>query len=140
MQIKISLLAVATIFTFGCASAKKMDTVNPSTPEVISPPASTVQEVKPAVGISTDIETSRILCIAGQDSRTMEIEKSAPGCKLKYSKFSDKDPVAWSFKGPHHCETVRNQIRNTLESAGFKCGDGESSSQEKVSEAAKSKN
>jgi hypothetical protein len=68
----------------------------------------------------------------------MEIDKSQPaGCELKYSRFSEKDPVAWSFKGPTHCEKVRDQIKNTLEGAGFKCEPSADSSKVATQPAAK---
>jgi hypothetical protein len=117
MRLDMILIATSAVLMFGCASSKQKEA--DSTPVPVSAPAPSVAPVSPTGGESAK---STITCTANQDKRTMEIENSKPmGCKLKYSKFSETDPVAWSFKGLTHCKSVQNQIRGTLEAAGFKC-------------------
>jgi hypothetical protein len=44
-----------------------------------------------------------------------------PGCDLIYTKFAEDRSVAHSRVGSRYCEQVRDQIRRSLESSGFKC-------------------
>lgn len=55
------------------------------------------------------------------DTRLLEIEEVKTGCWLFYVNKEIKKRTAWSPKGNAHCERVRDQIRSSLEKAGYKC-------------------
>lgn len=67
-----------------------------------------------------------VTCERGKENRTLRIETVQPkGCKLWYSQYGTKDPVASSKIANTHCEKVRTAIRGHLENAHFKCSPGD---------------
>jgi hypothetical protein len=113
----VFLILIFLNLQLGCSSEQKSQVTSPS-PAVKSPqtpPAKAEEKVKT---INDDIA-----CKLGSETRTLKIESSQPkGCKLFYSTFNEKEPVAWSHLGPTHCNQVRDRIQAKLEDGGFKCG------------------
>lgn len=101
----------------GCSSGPKTEpnSQNPAVKSQQAPIAKTDETVKPS--------NDDIACKLGSETRMLRIENSQPkGCKLFYSNFSDKDPVASSALGRKHCDQKRDRIQAKLEDGGYKCG------------------
>ncbi len=112
----VFLILVFLSLHLGCSSGQKGQT---------SSPAPTVKSQTPtAKAVETEkVSPDDVACKLGNETRTLKIENSQPsGCKLFYSNFSDKDPVAWSFFGRNHCDQTRDRIQAKLEAANYKCG------------------
>lgn len=127
MRLSVILMGAAAILVFGCSTSKKkpVDQAAPvSTQQVTS--TSQNQTTLPVQG---DLQKTELVCKMDGDVRTLKVEDSQPkGCKLFYSNYSSKDPVAWSHMANSHCEQVRDRIYGKLQEAGFKCA-GEGASQ-----------
>jgi hypothetical protein len=112
------VLLVAFLSVFGCATHKEKTT---EAPVPTLDPVASAETAAPTPSVAPNAN-SKVQCVAAEDKRTIEIDRAdEKGCRLLYSNFSDKDAVAWSIKGPTHCINVRDQIKTTLEGAGFKC-------------------
>jgi hypothetical protein len=113
------VLLVVFLSVFGCASHKEKSAETPAPVPTLNPESTETAAPTPSVAPNAN---SKVQCVAAEDKRTIEIDRADDkGCRLLYSNFSDKDAVAWSIKGPTHCVNVRDQIKTTLEGAGFKC-------------------
>lgn len=62
-----------------------------------------------------------MVCERPGDRRELTVEEVKTGCWLMYSKQGIKKRTAHSLKGNTHCELVRDQMRQTLEKANFRC-------------------
>ncbi len=63
-----------------------------------------------------------ITCANATETRTLSIAPKDGGCELMYEKNEKLNVVASSANGTAHCEKALDKIRNTLKSAGWKCG------------------
>jgi hypothetical protein len=123
-----SLVLLGGLMVFAACSStqKKQEATTPATvvqttkevtiPVVAQPTANAKKE---------DSKKDEIVCERGSEKRTLHIEAVEPkGCKLWYSQFSTKDPVASSHIANTHCEKVQATIRGRLEEAKFTCSSG----------------
>jgi hypothetical protein len=114
----LTLVLLAT----GCASSPKTETL--AAPEQAQTPAA---EASTPAAARTDMTNTTpppkppILCAKGADERVLEVAEKSPKCFLYYTKGKIKKRVAWSKNGNNHCESIRDQMRQTLEKSGYAC-------------------
>ncbi len=114
-------LFTSSVFA-GCAGAVKTEA-----PPVSSQTQVAASEATPAPAPRTDLKNTTpppkppILCAKGADERVLEVAEKSPKCFLYYTKGKIKKRVAWSKNGNGHCESIRDQMRQTLEKSGYAC-------------------
>lgn len=118
----IILLIVFTLLS-GCSSSTKKEDPNSNQIEKkINAPSNnaTISSAENIKKISAP--QNEIICSRSLTKRTLLISESAPkGCKLFYSNFSSKKPVAWSSSSIKHCTQTREKIQTALKNTGYAC-------------------
>lgn len=128
---KILLITFVFLLTtvVGCSSKLKKDNASAQSANANLPvknesssPSNNSTTADSKQPISDNKSLKELTCTRDSESRSLKVEESAPkGCKLMYSNFNPKQPVAWSSNGHKHCETVMERIKDKLEAASFKC-------------------
>ena len=59
-------------------------------------------------------------CLVGKDKRTVRLDKKDKRCEVQYTKYGDKQEVAWGQATPAICEKAFNSIRTNIEGSGYK--------------------
>lgn len=121
MSLKTLLLMISMGLMVSCANGSKKSSTTTTTAatetksDVSQKKDSQKADIK---AVSVDI----FVCSRESDVREIYIELVTPlGCKLWYSNHKTGSPIAQSVKGLKYCETVSQNIRSNLETAGFKC-------------------
>lgn len=122
MRLPVILMSTGLIaLVIGCSSSQKSKVETPPASPTPAPVASPTPAAAPK---KEEPKQGELTCARGKESRTLRIEAVSPkGCKLWYSHYSTKDPVASSQIADTHCKKVHDIIRGRLEGAGFKCGE-----------------
>ncbi|MBS1970063.1 MAG: hypothetical protein JSU04_07130 [Bdellovibrionales bacterium] len=125
MQSKFLFLIGGLLAIAACSSGqKKQEATMPAT--IVQTTKEVTIPVVAQPSAKTESKQNEIVCERGQEKRTLYIEAVEPkGCKLWYSHYSTKDPVASSKIANTHCEKVQTIIRGHLEEAKFNCSGGE---------------
>ena len=65
-------------------------------------------------------------CLVGKDKRvvTLDKEDKQKRCEVHYTKFGDRQQVAWAESTPDICDKAFNNIRENIEGSGYQCLDG----------------
>lgn len=63
-------------------------------------------------------------CLVGKDKRQVTLDTSNKRCEVHYTKFGDRQQVAWAESTPSICEDAFSNIRSNIEGSGYKCNEG----------------
>ena len=92
-------------------------------------PAHEDQNVVEAKQVEQKVETKQAeakayTCLVGKDQRLVTLDQREKRCEVNYTKFGDKQQVAWAESTPSICDNAFDKIRTNIEGSGYRCLDG----------------
>jgi hypothetical protein len=108
------------MFTIACAHTKKTDSESSLATVIDGPASPTKIEAKKDIKKDNKNEFT-YNCSLGKDSRTISMQKGEKRCEVHYTKSGNQNQIAWAQKTPGICDSVFNQVLQTIEKGGFKC-------------------
>lgn len=106
--VSASVIVLVAVFSVACSQTQKTTEKDKKTE------STALKETKKSSDLS-------YACLVGKDVRLVEVEKTTARCEVHYTKFGEKRQVAWAEATPQICSRVKKQIRENIESKGFKC-------------------
>lgn len=72
----------------------------------------------------TDNPSHAFTCLVGKETRTVTLHRKENRCEVHYTKFGNREQVAWGENTQDICDRAYNNIRSNIESRGFQCAEG----------------
>ena len=116
MNIRIVMVTLSlAVFSVSCAhkgvEVKKADE------------ATVVQKVDDKKDAVTKEGAVTYYCKVNKDIRQVNVEKASGRCEVFYTKYGEREQVAWAEATPTLCGDVSQKIRKNIEGAGFQCAE-----------------
>jgi hypothetical protein len=85
--------------------------------------ATVAQKVENKKDVVTKGDALTYYCKVHKDIRQVNVEKAAGRCEVFYTKYGEREQVAWAEATPTLCGDVSQKIRKNIEGAGFLCAE-----------------
>lgn len=117
-----AVLAICSVsmFTMACAHTKKTESETSLATVIEAPSAPAKVEFKKDIKKENKNDFT-YNCSLGKDSRIIHLQKGEKRCEVHYTKSGNQNQIAWAQKTPGICDSVFNQVLQTIEKGGFKC-------------------